>query len=292
MKTLVTGAGGQLGRALTETVRGGGRTVGFDRSMLDIADPDAVAEALRRERPDVLVNAAAYTAVDRAEGEPEAAHRVNADGPGVLASACRKAGIRLVHISTDFVFDGEGNLPVTPDASTRPLSVYGATKLEGERRVLETLPDALVVRTAWVCSAHGRNFMNTMLRLMRERGEVGVVRDQFGTPTFAGDLAEAIRGLVECDAVGIQHWTQSGTATWYDFAEAIRREGQNRNLLGTEARVVPISTEEFPTPARRPRFSVLDCSQAYTMLGATARHWQDALAETLAEIADVRSEVA
>ena len=292
MKTLVTAAGRRLGRAFTATGPGSGRIVGFDRSMLDITDEDTVAKVLRRERPDVLVNAAACTAVDRAESEPEAAHRMNVEAPGVLASACRKAGIRLVHISTDSVFDGEDNLPSTPDASTRPLSVHGATKLEGERLVLEMLPGALVLRTAWVCSAHGRNFMDTMLRPMRERGEVRMVRDQFGTPTFAGDLAEANRGLVECDAVGVQHWTRSGTATRYDFAEAIRREGQNRNLLGTNARVLPISTEEFPTPARRPRFSVLGCSQAYTMLGATARHWRDALAETLAEIADVRSEFA
>lgn len=292
MRALVTGAAGQLGRALAASPPTGARITALDRISLDIADSAAVSDLLERERPDLLINAAAYTAVDRAESEPDAARRVNAEGPGILARACRDAGVRMIHVSTDFVFDGVGGTPLAPEAPTGPLSVYGATKLDGEHRVLETLPEALVVRTAWVCSAHGRNFMNTMLRLMRERGEVRVVCDQFGTPTFVGDLAEAIWGLAGRGAVGIQHWTQSGAATWYDFAEAIRREGQNRNLLGTDARVVPISTEEFPTPARRPRFSVLDCSQAYTMLGAAGRHWQDALGETIAEIADVRSEVA
>ena len=287
MKAVVTGAGGQLGQALVAHPPADGEVVGVPRASLNIADPVAVADMLRRLRPDVVVNAAAYTAVDRAETEPEAARRVNAEAPGVLASACCGVGARLVHVSTDFVFDGGGGAPLTPESPTEPLSVYGATKLEGERRVQDAMPDALVVRTAWVCSAQGRNFMNTMLRLMRERGEVRVVCDQFGTPTFAGDLAQAIWGLVGAGANGIRHWTQSGTASWYDFAEAIRREGQNRDLLGTEARVVPISTEEFPTPARRPRFSVLDCSLAYTTLGATARHWQDALAETLAEVARV-----
>ena len=287
MKAVVTGAGGQLGQALVANPPADGEVVGVPRASLNIADPVAVADMLRRLRPDVVVNAAAYTAVDRAETEPEAARRVNAEAPGVLASACRGVGARLVHVSTDFVFDGGGGAPLTPESPTEPLSVYGATKLEGERRVQDAMPDALVVRTAWVCSAHGRNFMNTMLRLMRERGEVRVVCDQFGTPTFAGDLAQAIWGLVGAGASGIRHWTQSGTASWYDFAEAIRREGQNRDLLGTEARVVPISTEEFPTPARRPRFSVLDCSLAYTTLGVVARHWQDALAETLAEVARV-----
>jgi len=289
---VVTGAGGQLGRALSTRPPSGVRIVACDRAALDIASGEAVVDLLARERPELVVNAAAYTAVDRAESEPAAARRGNVEGPAILARACRDLGVRLVHLSTDFVFDGESTTPWTTDDPTEPLSVYGTTKLDGERAVLDTMPEALVVRTAWVCSGHGRNFMNTMLRLMRERGEVRVVRDQFGTPTFVDDLADAIWGLADAGASGVQHWTQSGTATWYDFAEAIRREGQIRNLLGTDARVVPIPTEEFPTPARRPRFSVLDCSQAFTMLGAPARHWQDALGETLAEIADVRSEVA
>lgn len=246
----------------------------------------AVLEGLRSLRPAVVVNAAAYTAVDKAESDPDAASRGNADGPGFLAEGCREVGARLVHVSTDFVFDGATSRPYRPDDPPAPLGVYGATKLEGERRVLRELPHAsLIVRTAWVYSSHGRNFVLTMIRLMRERGTVRVVSDQVGTPTSARDLAIALWDLIRLEATGVHHWTDAGVASWYDLAEAVRRLGQTRGLVPSNARVVPISTLEYPTPARRPAYSVLDKSSTWSILGRTSRHWLDTLDEVLAECA-------
>lgn len=286
MRILVTGAGGQLGRELVRMAPAGAELVARDRQALDVGDRTAVLEGLRALRPAVVVNAAAYTAVDKAESDPEAASRGNADGPGFLAEGCREVGARLVHVSTDFVFDGATSRPYRPGDPPAPLGVYGATKLEGERRVLREIPNrSLIVRTAWVYSSHGRNFVLTMIRLMRERGTVRVVSDQVGTPTSARELAIALWDLIRLDATGVHHWTDAGVASWYDLAEAVRRLGQTRGLVPSNARVVPISTSEFPTPARRPAYSVLDKSSTWSILGRTSRHWLDTLDEILAECA-------
>lgn len=285
MRALVTGADGQVGRALRASAPAHIEVIGCARAELDITDAAAVAGRLRACAPELIVNAAAYTAVDRAESEPDPAHRVNAEGPGYLATAAGELGARLIHLSTDFVFDGASGVPYRPDSAPRPLGVYGATKLAGERAVLESLPErAVVLRTAWVYAAHGKNFLLTMLRLMRSAGAVRVVADQVGTPTSAGSVAEAVWRIAAMPAVrGIHHWTDAGVASWYDFAVAIAEDAARLGLLPREAAVEPISTREYPTPARRPAYSVLD-KQSLTSLGLVPVHWRKRLRSVLEEI--------
>lgn len=284
MKVLVTGAGGQLGRALLSRVPAEADAIGFDSLALDISDCAAVMTIVSTELPDVIVNAAAYTAVDRAESEREQAATVNDRGTANLVAAATEVGARVAHVSTDFVFDGRGPCAYRPDAPPAPLSAYGATKLAGERRLR---PSDLCVRTAWVYAAEGRNFVRTMLRLMAERDRVEVVADQIGSPTSADDLADALWLLVLGGHRGIAHFTNSGVASWYDFAVAIRDEAQRIGLLEERAaQVVPIATAAYPTPARRPAFSVLDTSETDRVLGGPARHWRHALIATLKDIQD------
>ena len=286
MRAVITGAGGQVGRMLLETRPEDIEAVAFGHADLDITDAAAVRERMLRERPDLIVNAAAYTAVDKAESEPGAAHALNAEGPRHLADAARESGARLIHLSTDFVFDGKSSTPYRPDAPTNPLSVYGRTKRDGETAVRERLPDrAVIVRTAWVYAAHGTNYMHTMLRVMRTRGEVRVVADQVGTPTAARPLAEALwRIALRPEIRGVHHWTDAGVASWYDFAVAIAEEGAALGLLSPSVSVRPIATEEYPTPARRPAYGVLD-KRSLAPLGLEPRHWRARLREVLSGLA-------
>ncbi|MDX3883419.1 MAG: dTDP-4-dehydrorhamnose reductase [Sphingomonas sp.] len=281
MRVLVTGAAGQLGRALLASAPPRVEAIGLDRAALDIGDEAAVEDAVHRLRPALIVNAAAYTAVDKAETERDAARRINADGPGYLARAAGSVGARLVHVSTDFVFDGTASRPYRPADATAPLSVYGATKLAGEAAALAEHADVLVVRTAWVYAAHGRNFLETMLRLMAERDELAVVADQVGTPTHAASLAHALWALAMADARGVLHWTDAGVASWYDFAVAIREEAIAAGLPIRAAAVRPIATADYPTPAARPAFSLLDKSAAWGITGI-ARHWREELRAAMA----------
>ncbi len=285
MKVLITGAGGQVGRAVVASTPSHVSVIPCTYEELDISNERAVLDRVRNDTPDVIINAAAYTAVDRAETEPEAARRVNAAGPRNLARAAQESGARLIHLSTDFVFDGASASPYRPEAPTRPLSVYGATKLAGESAVLECVADrAVIVRTAWVYAAEGRNFALTMLRLMRSAGSVRVVCDQVGTPTSARSIAEALWRIVDIPALrGIHHWTDAGVASWYDFAVAIAEEATELGLLAQEPVVVPIATEEYPTPARRPPYSVLD-KQSLFALGLSPIHWRKRLRSVLREI--------
>jgi dTDP-4-dehydrorhamnose reductase len=285
VKVLLLGAAGQLGRALVGTVPRAAELDARDRSRLDVGDRDAIAQAIESLAPAVVVNAAAYTAVDKAESDSETAHRLNAEAPGWIAEACREHGARLIHVSTDFVFDGRASRPYRPDDPTGPLSVYGATKLEGERRALREHADGTaIIRTAWLYDATSRNFATTMLRLMRERPLVRVVADQFGTPTAVGGLAHAIWRAIDRGSTGVLHWTDAGAASWYDFAEAIRRIGQSRGIVPSGVRIEPISTEEYPTPATRPAFSVLDKASTWQALDLAGVHWEDALAEQLGSL--------
>ncbi|WP_019832290.1 dTDP-4-dehydrorhamnose reductase [Sphingomonas sp. PR090111-T3T-6A] len=281
MKALITGGNGQLGHALRGCVPGGVTVIDRDVEHLDITDRAAVRVALEEVRPDVLFNCAAYTAVDRAESEEEAAHRVNATAVGILAEEARAVGARLVHVSTDFVFDGTASRPYAPDAQPNPLSVYGRTKLEGERLAGE---GALIVRTAWVYGPVGHNFVRTMLRLMGTLPEVRVVADQIGTPTYAPGLAAALWTLAGQGACGIHHYTDAGVASWYDFAVAIQEEALALGLLPTAVPIVPIATADFPTPATRPAYSVLDKRDTYAALGGPAPHWRVQLRTMLKEI--------
>jgi len=275
----VTGAHGQVGRGLLASVPAGITATGLTRAQLDVGDADAVARAVQAHHPAVIINAAAYTAVDRAESELEAARRVNGVGARNLARAAGAAGARLLHISTDFVFDGRSGVPYAPEAPTAPLGVYGLTKLEGEQAVRELLPDSsVVVRTAWVYGAHGANFLRTMLRVMGERGQVRVVADQIGTPTAVDSLAEVLWALAQRpDVTGLQHFTDAGVASWYDFAVAIAEEASTLGLLPPGVRVQAISTADYPTPARRPGYSVLDTRALLAALPLEHRHWRVSL---------------
>jgi len=285
MKVLVTGARGQVGRSLASSVPAGVSLLTPSHEELDIADGGAIGAYVREHSPEVIINAAAHTAVDRAESEPELARRVNGDGPRYFAVAARAGGARLIHVSTDFVFDGAASLPYRPDAATNPLGVYGMTKLAGEKAVLEVLPErSVVLRTAWVYAAEGNNFVRTMLRIMNANRSVRVVADQVGTPTAARSLAETLwRIVVQADIHGIHHWTDAGVASWYDFAVAIAEEGAKLGLVPDNVVVTPIATADYPTPARRPPYSVLD-KTSLTSSGFTPVHWRKRLRDVLGEM--------
>jgi dTDP-4-dehydrorhamnose reductase len=287
MNVLITGGGGQLARALANTTPAGVVPTVLDRKQLDVTDRTALVRSIEHVQPAVLVNAAAYTAVDRAESEPAAARAVNAAAVAGMAAECSRRGICLVHVSTDFVFDGTAGRPYLPDDVPNPLSVYGASKLAGER-ALAAQPDLdwRVVRTAWVYSSVGRNFMLTMLQLLRQREVVKVVADQVGTPTSAVSLAECVWLVAQADGPrGILHFTDAGVASWYDFAVAIHEEATALGLLGNHrSRVVPIATDEYPTAARRPANSLLDVRATRTALGIVPVHWRTRLREVLKEL--------
>lgn len=287
LKALITGAGGQVGRMLLETCPVGFEAIACTHADLDIGVVEQVRERVSRHRPAVIINAAAYTAVDKAESEPELAHRINAEGPRHLADAAKECNARLVHISTDFVFDGAGSVPYRPDSPTNPLSVYGRSKRDGELAVLEALAQrATIVRTAWVYAATGANFVRTMLRVMQANGSARVVADQVGTPTAARSLAEALwRIAAKAEIHGVHHWTDAGVASWYDLAVAVAEEGAELGLLPPGVTVTPITTAEYPTPARRPSYSVLD-KRSLAPFGLVPIHWRKRLRGVLKEIAD------
>lgn len=284
-RVLVTGAGGQLGRALLACAPKGVTVIGRSRADLDIADTEAVQACIDREAPQLLINAAAYTAVDRAEDDPAAAYRINGEAPGLLAAACAARGVRLFHVSTDFVFDGAKSSPYIPTDTAAPLGVYGASKLAGELAVAATAPDALILRTGWVYSEGDANFLNTMLRLHAERDELKVVADQVGTPTAASSLARTLwSAAVRPEVSGVYHFSDAGACSWYDFAVAIGEEALALGRLAKTAQVVPIPSRDYPTPARRPAYSVLDKTVTWRDLQLTPEHWREGLRRTLNEL--------
>lgn len=283
-RVLLTGADGQLGKAVQRVAASNGiELAGLTRGDLDITDMRRVAEMVRHHAPTHIINAAAYTAVDQAESDSALAYAVNRDGAANLAEAGFVNGSRLLHVSTDFVFDGEQPRPYTPEDTPNPVNVYGASKLAGERAVIEaTRGEAFIVRTAWVYSLDGRNFLNTMLRLMRERDELRVIEDQVGTPTSTHSLAAVLVSAVNNDLSGIHHWTDAGIASWYDFAVAIADEACKVGLLEERPIIRPVPTAEFPTAAKRPVSSTLDKSALRTALSTSCQHWRMALREVLA----------
>jgi dTDP-4-dehydrorhamnose reductase len=296
LKVLLTGSGGQLGQALRASRPEGVELIACGRAELDLADAGACAAAVREHRPDWVLNAGAYTAVDQAEQEPELARVVNAGAPQAFARALAASGGRLLQVSTDFVFNGEQGSPYRPEQAMQPLGVYGSSKAEGEQLARAALPpsDCCVLRTSWVYGPVGRNFCLTMLRLHRLRAEAGqplaVVADQVGCPTATHTLAAACWAAIAHQASGILHWSDAGAASWYDFAVAIGELGVARGLLQRSAAVLPITTEDYPTPAQRPSYSLLDCSGSRQQLNLPPLHWRAALAEVMATLAGATAE--
>lgn len=280
MKALVTGVRGQLGKALLAVRPEGWACVALDRSKLDLADADAIMRLVDAEQPDLVFNAAAYTAVDRAESEPELAMAINARAPEAFARALAGSGKRLVQVSTDFVFDGMSGRGYLPQDAKNPQSVYGASKSAGEDAAGD---DAIIVRTSWVHASGGTNFVRTMLRLMRERDQLRVVADQIGSPTWATGLAQTLWGLAAKNQSGIWHHRDAGVASWYDFAVAIAEEALTLNLIKRIPSIEPIATSDYPTPAKRPSFSVLDVTATRAALGDAHMHWRTNLKSMLNE---------
>lgn len=279
-KLLITGAKGQLGSCLHDIIghRDDVDALFTDVDELNLTDADAVIQAVGEFKPDYIINCAAYTAVDRAESDEECAGRVNADAPANLARAAKAHGARLIHISTDYVFSGENHRPWREDDVPAPRSAYGRTKLLGEQFVTEILPEqSVILRTAWLYSPYGNNFVKTMLRLSAERKEIRVVADQIGTPTSAMTLARAVMAVVDSGSwhPGIYHLTDAGVASWYDLAVCALRQA------GADTSVVPVTTEDYPTPTQRPAYSVLAKEKFTNTYHFSLPHWQEALAECL-----------
>lgn len=285
-KILVVGSEGQLGTALRAMVPEGFEVLGVDCDILDITDQQAVFELISDFCPKQVINAAAYTDVDTAEKEPDEAMAVNCQGVVHLATAAKAVGARLLHVSTDYVFNGQGNTPYRPDDPTDPINAYGASKRAGEVKLREILPENhVLVRTSWLYSPWGENFVKTMLRLMRERDEVRVVADQIGTPTSAPSLAEVLWLLVQKPEVkGTYHWTDAGVASWYDLACLVCRYGLELGLLPRACKVIPIPTAQYPTSAARPTYSVLDTTSLSNLLEVQPIHWSVRLLEVLQDL--------
>jgi dTDP-4-dehydrorhamnose reductase len=293
MKILITGAAGQVGRELTEMAAAQGWAVcGYDSRTLDITSAAAVIAAITAERPDCVINAAAYTAVDRAESESERAYAVNRDGVTHLATACRQADIPLLHISTDYVFDGDQATPYRETDRPNPTSIYGASKLAGEETLAATWHKHVILRVSWVFGRHGNNFVKTMLRLGRERPELNVVADQFGAPTSARAIAAVLLGIAMHPKLGsdelpwgVRHFASEPGVTWHDFARTIFERAVAQNLLPQSPKVNPIPSSAYPTPVKRPANSKLMSSQPWPSSLATASDWRTELDVVLAALA-------
>lgn len=301
-RILLIGANGQVGQELRKTLAPLGTLTAVARQQLNLTDLEAIAQTISTLQPQLIVNAAAYTAVDKAESEPELAQQINAAAPKAMAIAAAQCGAGLVHISTDYVFPGNAGSPRCETDETGPLSVYGKTKLAGEDAIRSALPEHIILRTAWVYGTQGTgNFLKTMLRLGKDREVLSVVSDQVGSPTWAKDIADAIAQLgiqmihqrapntPDHDLYGTYHFTNSGAASWYDFAIAIFKEAKTLGIPLSIQQVNPITTAEYPTPAQRPAYSILNCQKVSKVLGQKPPHWQESLRTMLQEFASAAS---
>jgi len=287
-RILLTGADGQLGQELQQTLMPLGEVVALTRQELDLSQDEQIRQLVQQVRPSMIVNSAAYTAVDKAESEVDLAQAVNGTAPTILAEEAEKIGALLLHVSTDYVFDGQKNTPYLESDSTHPLSSYGKSKLAGEIGIQQVTDNYLILRTAWVYGAYGKgNFVKTMLRLGKDREELRVVADQVGSPSWAKDIAEAIAQLLQTDATGIYHFTNSGVASWYDFAIAIFEEARALGFPLKVQRVIPITTADYPTPATRPAYSVLSGKKITDTLGDYPPYWRDSLRKMLKQLQDI-----
>jgi dTDP-4-dehydrorhamnose reductase len=272
---LVTGSNGQLGSDLRDLAASYPQYnfIFTDVAELSIVDKDAVDHFFTTERPAYLVNCAAYTAVDKAESERELSHEINGTAVGILAAACQEHGTKFIHISTDYVFNGEASSPLKETDKVDPVNAYGASKLLGEQRAIQNDPGVIIIRTSWVYSFYGKNFVKTMMRLMNEKQSLGVIDDQLGSPTYAADLAEAIMQIISSGKwePGIYNYSNDGIISWFDFANEIKRQ------IGANCIVNPLTTEQFPTPAKRPRYSVLDKAKIQNTFSITLKDWKESL---------------
>ena len=287
LKVLISGKTGQVALELQKQLAGLGELIVLGRDELDLTQAEHIRQQVRAHTPDLIINAAAHTAVDKAESEPELAFAINAIAPGVFAEEAAALGIPLIHYSTDYVFDGAKPAPYTEDDTPGPLGVYGQSKLAGERAIAATGAQHLILRTSWVYSTHGKNFLLTMQRLLQERPELGVVADQIGAPTWAGAIAQSTRALIErwqagqAGAWGVYHLTAQGETSWFGFTQAI---AETLIAAGKPcATLKPIPASAYPTPAARPQNSRLDCSRLAREWGVTQPNWRAALAECVAE---------
>jgi len=286
---LLVGAGGQVGISLQQQMPKNVNLLSLDRHKLDITDSKAVSAAISHFQPDWIINAAAYTAVDTAESEPEIAFAINRDGAANLARAAEAVNACMIQISTDYVFDGTQTRPYRPDDPVNPINVYGESKLAGEEATKKIMGhDLLILRTAWVYAPHGKNFLTTMLRLMKERNELRIVEDQIGTPTSASTLANVILRGIANNVTGTHHWTDAGIASWYDFACAIQEFAQDAELFLGECHLSPIHTSEYPTPAKRPMYSVLDKSAFRQAINMEGLQWRKALQVAISRLTGLR----
>jgi len=287
MKILITGRQGQVALALQQRLGDLGELIVLGRDRLDLADTAQIRQQVRTHRPDLIINAAAHTAVDQAESEPEAAFAINAIAPGVLAEEASALGIPLIHYSTDYVFDGSKPTPYTEADTPNPLSVYGRSKLAGEQAIAGAGGEHLILRTSWVYSNHGRNFLLTLQRLLQEKPQMRIVADQIGAPTWAGTLANSTRALIErwhaakAGEWGVYHLSAQGETSWFGFAEAIAAQLRAEGKACAELEAIPSSA--YPTPAKRPLNSRLDCHRLQQQWHVSQPQWQDALRECLAE---------
>lgn len=292
---LLIGNCGQLGKELQETLRPYGDIIAVGRTRVDLAQPETIRQVMAEVQPQLVINAAAYTAVDKAESEPELATAINAIAPAILAQEAQQLGATLIHISTDYVFDGRQSHPYRETDPTNPLSVYGQSKLAGEQAIRETCDRVvasrqenrhLILRTSWVYGIHGKsNFVKTMLKLGADREEIRVVADQIGSPTWTGNIAHVIAQMISSsDIAGTYHYTNSGVASWYDFAVAIFEEAHQLGFPLKVQRVIPITTADYPTPAKRPAYSVLSCEKISKVLETRLPHWREALRQMLAAL--------
>jgi dTDP-4-dehydrorhamnose reductase len=279
MKVLVIGKSGQLAWELAQATSDEFEIICLGRNDISITNAVSLSESLQQYRACGVINASAYTAVDDAEKDIDNAYRINAAAVGTLAQVCKTQSLPLVHISTDFVFHGEKGSPYLPGDEIKPLGVYGASKAEGEKLITEIYPEnSCIIRTSWVYSTHGKNFVKTMLNLMSTKNELGIICDQIGSPTFARGLAEASLLSLKNNVKGIHHYTDLGVASWYDFALSIQSIGIELGLLSKRIPIKPINTSEYPTPAKRPHYSVLDKNSfAIALPDLKMRHWQEQL---------------
>ncbi len=285
MTILVTGASGQLGRETMLALQASSLScIGIDRSELDFSRPNRIAVAIADYAADWVINCAAYTGVDKAEEECELAFAVNRDAARAVAEGVKLSGGRLLHISTDFIFEGEQSRPYQEGDTANPVCVYGQSKLEGERAASEVLPETIILRTAWVYGAHGHNFVKTILRLAAERQELRVVDDQIGTPSWTGDIVKAIQALMQVKTAGVYQFTNEGVTSWYDFAVEIIACARQLGLPIIAETIQPIPTEDFPLPAKRPAYSVMSKVKIRSVLDYQIPHWRDSLCAMLEQL--------